>query len=163
MTSTIALSAFFIGAIAGLRTMTAPAFVAWAARLGRLRLDGTLLSFLGQPLTAWVFTALALGELVGDKLPSTPARTRPGPFVARIVSGAVCGGAITAGTGGALAVGAVLGAIGAVAGTIGGYNARVRLVPALNVPDSVVALVEDLVAVGGALLIVSELSGVGAR
>lgn len=157
------LSAFFIGAIAGLRTMTAPAFVAWAARVGRLRLDGTLLSFLGLPVTPWVFTALALGELVADKLPSTPGRTRPGPFVARIVSGAMSGGAITAGSGGPLAVGAVLGAIGAVSGTLAGYNARVRLVPALQVPDSVVALVEDLVAVGGALLIVTGVSGAAGR
>jgi uncharacterized membrane protein len=134
--------------------MTAPAFVAWAARLGRLRLEGTLLSFLGLPVTAWVFSALALGELVADKLPNTPARTRPGPFIARIVSGAMSGGAITAGAGGSLVVGAVLGALGAVAGLLAGYNARVRLVPALKVPDSVVALMEDLVAVGGSLLIV---------
>ena len=143
--------------------MTAPTFVAWAARLGRLRLDGTLLSFLGLPVTAWVFTALALGELVADKLPRTPARTRPGPFVARMVSGAMSGGAITAGTGGSLAVGAVLGAVGAVVGTLGGYNARVRLVPALKLPDSVIALVEDLVAVGGSLLIVAGLNGAGPR
>jgi len=161
MTTTLAICAFFIGAVAGLRTMTAPAFVAWAARLGRLRLDGTLLAFLGLPVTAWVFTALALGELVADKLPSTPARTKPGPFVGRIVSGAMSGGAIAAGSGGSLAAGAALGAVGAVVGTLVGYNARVRLVPALKVPDSVVALVEDLVAVGGALLIVSGLGGVG--
>lgn len=137
--------------------MTPPAFVAWAARLGRLRLEGTLLSFLGVPVTAWVFSALALGELVADKLPSTPARTRPGPFVARMVSGAMSGGAVAAGSGGALGVGAVLGAVGAVVGTLAGYNARVRLVPALGVPDTVVALVEDLVAVGGALAIVAGL------
>lgn len=143
--------------------MTAPTFVAWAARLGRLRLDGTLLSFLGLPVTSWVFTALALGELVADKLPNTPSRTRPGPFVARLVSGAMSGGAITAGTGGSLAAGAGLGAIGAVVGALGGYNARVRLVPALKVPDTVVALLEDLVAVGGALLIVAALHGTGMR
>ena len=143
--------------------MTDPTFVAWAARLGRLRLDGTLLSFLGLPVTSWVFTALALGELVADKLPNTPSRTRPGPFVARLVSGAMSGGAITAGTGGSLAAGAGLGAIGAVVGALGGYNARVRLVPALKVPDTVVALLEDLVAVGGALLIVAALHGTGVR
>lgn len=137
--------------------MTPPAFVAWAARLGRLRLEGTPLSFLGVPVTAWVFSALALGELVADKLPSTPARTRPGPFVARMVSGAMSGGAVAAGSGGSLGVGAVLGAVGAVVGTLAGYNARVRLVPALGVPDTVVALVEDLVAVGGALAIVAGL------
>jgi uncharacterized membrane protein len=161
--TTIAVSAFLIGAIAGLRTMTAPTFVAWAARLGRLRLDGTLLSFLGLPVTAWVFTALALGELVADKLPNTPARTRPGAFIARIVSGAMSGGALTVGVGGPLAIGAVLGAIGAVVGTLAGYHARLRLVPALNVPDTVVALVEDLLAVGGALVIVTALNGAPER
>jgi uncharacterized membrane protein len=155
----VGLSAFFIGAVAGLRTMTAPAFVAWAARLGLLRLDGTPLSFLGLPVTAWVFTVLAIGELVADKLPSTPARTRPGAFIGRIVSGAMSGGAITAGTGGSLAAGAVFGAIGAVIGTLGGYNARVRLVRGLKVPDTVIALAEDLIAVGGALLIVAALHG----
>jgi uncharacterized membrane protein len=137
--------------------MTAPTFVAWAAHLGRLRLDGTPLSFLGLPVTPWVFTALALGELVADKLPRTPARTRPGPFIARIVSGALSGGAITAGIGGSLVLGGLLGAIGAVLGTMGGYHARARLVPALKVPDAAVALVEDLVAVGGSLLIVAGL------
>ena len=143
--------------------MTPLAFVAWAAHLGRLRLDGTPLSFLGLPVTAWVFTALALGELVGDKLPTTPARTRPGPFIARLVSGAMSGGAITAGAGGSLAVGAALGTIGAAFGTLAGYNARIRLVPALKVPDTVVALVEDLVAVGGALLVIAGLNMAAAR
>jgi uncharacterized membrane protein len=143
--------------------MTPLAFVAWAAHLGRLRLEGTPLSFLGLPVTAWVFTALALGELVGDKLPSTPARTRPGPFIARLVSGAMSGGAFTAGVGGPLAVGAALGAVGAAFGTLAGYHARIRLVPALKVPDTVVALGEDLVAVGGALLVIAGLNMAAAR
>ncbi|MGH7516102.1 MAG: DUF4126 family protein, partial [Gemmatimonadales bacterium] len=43
----------------------------------------------------------------------------------------------------------------AVAGTLGGYQARTRLVPALKVPDYVVALAEDVVAVGGAVMIVA--------
>ena len=50
--------------------------------------------------------------------------------------------------------GAVVGALGGVAGTLGGYRARVGLVRALGVPDYVVALAEDAVAVGGALLLV---------
>ena len=51
--------------------------------------------------------------------------------------------------------GAIIGALGAVAGTLGGYRARTGLVRKLGVPDFVVALAEDIVAVGGALLIVS--------
>jgi len=147
--------AFAIGVVAGLRSMTAPAAVAWAARLGHLHLEGTPLSFLASPVAAYLLSALALGELVADKLPKTPSRTRPGPFVGRIITGGLAAAALTAGAGGSLALGAVLGAIGAVAGTLGGYQARTRLVRALNVPDYVVALAEDVVAIGGAWLILA--------
>ena len=61
---------------------------------------------------------------------------------------------LTAGTGQSLALGAIVGALGAVGGTLGGYKARTGLVRALGVPDYVVALAEDAVAVGGALLII---------
>ena len=50
--------------------------------------------------------------------------------------------------------GALLGAIGAVIGTFAGYKARVGLVKSLGVPDFVVAIPEDLVAIGLALLMV---------
>jgi uncharacterized membrane protein len=153
-TVTLAVLAILIGVIAGLRSMTAPAFVAWGARLGWLRLEGTALAFLGSAVAAWLLVAFALGELVADKLPRTPSRTRPGPFAARILTGALSGAALTAATGASPIAGAVLGALGAVAGTLGGYAARTRLVPVLGVPDAVVALAEDVVAVGGAVLIV---------
>jgi uncharacterized membrane protein len=149
------LLAFAIGVVAGLRAMTAPAAVAWAARLGWLHLDDTPLAFLSSGVAAYVFTALMIGELVADKLPRTPSRTRPGPFVGRIAAGGLAGAALIAGTGGSLALGALLGAIGAVAGTLGGYTARTRLVRMLAVPDYVVALGEDILAIGGAFLILS--------
>jgi uncharacterized membrane protein len=149
------LLAFAIGVVAGLRSMTAPAAVTWAARLGWLHLDDTPLAFLGSGVAAYVFTALMIGELVADKLPRTPSRTRPGPFVGRIAAGGLAGAALIAGTGGSLALGALLGAIGAVAGTLGGYTARTRLVRVLAVPDYVVALGEDILAIGGAFLILS--------
>lgn len=147
--------AFAIGVVAGLRSMTAPAAVAWAARFGWLDLETTPLAFLGSAAARYVLTALMLAELVADKLPFTPSRTRPGPFLGRIVSGGLSGAALTAGLGGTLAVGALAGALGAVAGTLGGYRARTGLVRTLRTPDYVVALGEDIVAVGGAFLIVA--------
>jgi uncharacterized membrane protein len=156
-TTPIAL-AFALGITAGLRSMTPPAAVAWGAHLGWLHLEGTPLAFLGSAAAAYLLTGLMLAELVADKLPGAPSRTRPGPFIARIVTGGLAGAALTAGTGGSLPAGAVLGALGAAAGTLGGYAARTRLVPALRVPDYVVALAEDVVAVGGAFLIVSAAS-----
>jgi uncharacterized membrane protein len=149
--------AFVLGVVAGLRSMTAPAIVAWAARLGWLHLEGTPLSFLGIPWVTYLLTAFMLAELVSDKLPRTPARTMVGPFIARILLGGLAGAALVVGSGGSLALGAVLGGLGGIAGTLGGYRARTGLVRALRVPDYVVALAEDCVAVGGALLVVSPL------
>ena len=51
--------------------------------------------------------------------------------------------------------GAMVGALGAVTGAFAGYNYRRLLSPA--VPDLLLALIEDLVAVGGGFLIVSRL------
>jgi uncharacterized membrane protein len=116
---TIYLLAILIGVIAGLRTMTAPAAVSWAAHLGVLHLEGTWLAFLGNAYVPWIFTLAALGELVADQFPKTPSRKEPVPFGARIVSGALSGAAVgvAAGSG---AAGLALGAVGAVLGTLGG-------------------------------------------
>jgi uncharacterized membrane protein len=147
--------AFALGIVAGLRSMTPPAVVAWAAYFGWIGLDGTPLAFLASAPARYILLAAMLGELVADKLPFTPARTGIGSFTARTVSGAFSGAALAVGLGASPAPGAVAGALGAVAGTLGGYKARTGLVRALGVPDFPVALIEDLVAVGTALLVVA--------
>ena len=73
----ILLLALVIGIVAGLRAMTAPAAVSWAARAGWLDLGGTWLAFMGHAFTPWILTVLALAELVTDQLPTTPSRTVP--------------------------------------------------------------------------------------
>lgn len=147
--------AFWIGVVAGLRSMTAPAVVSWAARLGRIHLEATPLAFLGYAATPWIVSVLALAELVADQLPKTPSRRTPGPFLARIVVGALCGAALGATVEAALG-GAIAGALGAIAGTLGGYEFRVRLARAAG-RDLPIALLEDAIAIGGGLLIVSRL------
>jgi len=148
--------AFGIGIVAGLRSMTAPAVVSWAARLGWLPVESTPLAFLGYAATPYIVSLLALGELVADKLPKTPSRKTPVPFGARVVMGALSGAAVAAGGGQSALVGAVVGALGGLAGTLGGYQLRTGLVQALKVPDFVVALLEDAVAVGSGLFLVSR-------
>ncbi len=148
--------AFLIGVVAGLRSMTAPAVVSWAARLGWLRLGGTPLAFLGATVTPYILSVLAIGELINDKLPKTPSRKTPVPFAARVVMGALCGAALGA-PGQALTGGIVAGGLGAVAGTLGGYEARTGLVKATGGKDLPIALIEDAIAIGGALWIVSQL------
>ena len=145
---------FLIGVIAGLRSMTAPAAVSWAARLGWVHVENTWLAFLGFQFTPYIITVLAIGELIADKLPKTPSRKTAGPFGFRIVLGALCGAALSGGS----ITGAIAGALGAVAGTLGGYEFRRRLVKATGGQDLPIALLEDLIAVGGAILIVSRFS-----
>jgi uncharacterized membrane protein len=157
-TTTVLALAFAIGIVAGLRTFTAPAVVSWAARLSWLDLGNTWAAFLGYAATPYVVSLMALGELVNDKLPKTPSRKSPGPFIGRIVVGAFSGAALCSARKQSFLLGALLGALGAVAGTLGGYEARTRLVKALGVPDLVIALLEDTVAVGGGLLLVSRFS-----
>jgi uncharacterized membrane protein len=149
---TVVLLATLIGVIAGLRTMMAPAAVSWAAALGWLELGGTPLAFLGYTWTPWILTALAAVELVTDQLPSTPSRTVPVQFGARLVSGALAGAAIGAASN-LLIVGAIAGIAGAIVGTLGGRMFRARLASAFR-KDPPAALIEDAVAILGAFLVV---------
>lgn len=149
--------AFLIGVVAGLRSMTAPAVVSWGARLGWLHLENTWLAFLGSSIAPYILSALAIGELINDKLPKTPSRKAPAPFAARIAMGALCGAALGASTQAQLG-GVLAGTLGAVAGTLGGYQARTRLGKAIGGKDLPVALLEDAIAVCAAFWIVSRFS-----
>jgi uncharacterized membrane protein len=149
--------AFLIGVVAGLRSLTAPAAVSWAARLGWLHLENTWLAFLGFAATPYIFTVLAMGELIADKLPKTPSRKAPVGFSARILVGAMCG-AVFGAPSDALIGGLLAGVLGAVAGTLGGYEFRVRLVKATGGKDLPIALLEDAIAIGGAIFVVCRFS-----
>jgi uncharacterized membrane protein len=146
----IFINAFLIGIASGLRTMIGLAAVSWAAHIGILPLDHTWLAFLGYAFSPYILTLLALGELVNDKLPKTPSRLIPPQFIARIVTGALCGLAIGF-SGNGIVVGLVAAVAGAVAGTLGGARARNVLAKTFG-RDLPAALLEDAVALGIAAL-----------
>ena len=152
----ICILAFLIGAVTGLRALAPAAVVSWAAHLGWLHFQGTWFAFLGAAVTPYILSILALGELITDKLPRTPSRKIPMQFGARIVMGALSGAALAASDGVWIA-GLVAGVVGAIVGTFGGAELRGRLSLAVG-KDSPIALLEDAVATGGALLIVSRLA-----
>jgi uncharacterized membrane protein len=154
--SHVVLLAFLIGVIAGLRSLTAPAVVAWSAHRGWMPLHDTPLSFMASRPAVVIFILVALVELVADKLPLTPSRLAPAGLGARVTFGALSGAAVAAAGAQSIVLGAVLGGAGGVAGAFAGYHARTGLVKALQVPDWVVAICEDAVAIGGGLLIVSR-------
>jgi uncharacterized membrane protein len=145
------LLALLIGIVAGLRAMTPPALVAWAAHLGWIDLSGSWLGFFANTWVRWILTLLAIVELVTDQLPSTPSRTVPIQFGARIATGALSGAALGT-AGGAMVGGLLAGVIGAVIGTLGGRALRARLASAFG-SDRPGAFIEDAIAIGGALLI----------
>jgi uncharacterized membrane protein len=153
----ILVLALLIGVVAGLRAFTAPAAVSWGAALGWIPLEGTWAAFMGWTFTPYIISALALAELISDQLPNTPSRKVPMQFGARVVMGAFAG-AVIGTSAGQLIGGLIAGAVGAVIGTLGGYEARSRLVKAIGGNDLPIALLEDVIAVLGALWIVSAVS-----
>ena len=154
--SQVLLLAFLIGVISGLRGLTAPAVVAWAANRHWLNLLHSPLAVMGSTAAVAIFTVLALGELVADKLPSTPNRTGLAGLIGRAMFGGLAGAGVAVSWMQSMGLGAVLGAAGGIAGAFAGYQVRTGLVRALKVPDFVIALLEDAVAIGGGLLIVSR-------
>ncbi len=154
--SEVLLLAFLIGVVAGLRSLTAPAVLAWAAHHNWLNIHNSPLSFMASRAAVIIFMLLAVVELIADQLPKTPPRTAPPGLIARIVMGALCGAGIAIAGSQSLWTGALLGIVGALLGTFGGYQARAGLVRALKVPDLVIATLEDIVAIGGGLFIVSR-------
>jgi uncharacterized membrane protein len=144
--------ALLAGIVAGSRTLTAPAAVSWAAHLGYLKLEDSWLAFMGYSWTPWIFTLLALVELVADQLPSTPSRKVPTQFGARIASGALCGATLGASAGVWIA-GLVAGVIGAVIGTYGGAEIRRRMAEAFG-RDPPAAFIEDVGAIVLGLIVV---------
>jgi uncharacterized membrane protein len=142
-----------IGAVAGLRSMTAPALIAQAARTGSIELKNGPAAFLGTQQGANIATTLAVLELVADKLPSTPNRTSPVPLLARAVSGAIAGAAVCSARKQPWLPGAVVGALAAIGAAYAGYTIRRKLTDDAELPDFWVALAEDAVTVGIAVAV----------
>jgi uncharacterized membrane protein len=90
--------------------------------------------------------------LITDQLPSTPSRKVPMQFAARLIMGALTGATIGA-SGGSLVGGLIAGVVGAAVGTFGGAAARGKLAAAFG-KDTPAALIEDAIAIIGALIIV---------
>ncbi len=147
--------ALCLGIVSGLRAMTSPAVVSWAARLGILALAGTHLAFLGYAATPWVLTLLAIAEIVNDKRPSTPSRKVPAQVAGRVGSGALVGAAVGI-IAGSVVFGLLAGVVGSLIGTYGGAAVRARLAKAFG-RDLPAALLEDAVAILLAIFAVSRI------
>ncbi|MFT3925315.1 MAG: DUF4126 family protein [Myxococcales bacterium] len=156
----IYLLALAIGVVAGMRALLAPAAVSWAAHLGWLDLHDSWAGFIGNRWVAYVLGVMAVGELITDQLPKTPARVVPVQFAARIINGTFCGAVVgTAATAFMPIGGALMGALGAVLGTRGGYAFRQHFADLHGGIDRPGAFFEDAVAILGALTIMRAVGG----
>lgn len=148
-----------LGVVTGMRSMTAMAVLCWFAYKGDLSLDDTWAAWAGKLVTAIIFTVLATGELVADKLPKTPNRTAPFPLLARVIIGGLVGAIVAAGLNGSEFEGVILGVGGALIGAFGGFLVRREIVIRLGCKDWQVALAEDAVAILCAIMAMGIVTG----
>lgn len=148
-----------MGAVAGLRSMTAPATVSRLATRG-WPVGSRSIEFLNSVVSMRTFVLLAAGELIADKLPFLPSRTKPPSLIVRGISGALSGAAVCSAKKKSVLAGILIGAGAAIGASFAAYELRKRAAKALHVPDPVIAVAEDALAVGSGLLVLSRL-GVG--
>jgi uncharacterized membrane protein len=139
------VGAALIGVVAGLRSTMPLALLAWekGSQPGNA---GTLSHLLDIPVVKVATGLAAVGEVIADKMPSIPGRLNQGPFMARLVSGALAGMFITSQARRSPALGAVLGAAGAGLGSYTGYSYRIVLPATTHIADFLWAVVEDITA-----------------
>lgn len=127
----IVLLAAAIGFAAGLRSMMPLAAVRYPK----------------HDWTSVLFIVLAVAELIGDKLPNAPPRTKWYAFLFRLIVGGYAGGVVAASAEAPFLAGALIGIVGALIGTRAGYVWRTGVRARLGGADIVYALIEDVVAI----------------
>lgn len=148
-----------LGGLTGLRTFTPLAVVCWFAYRGHLDVEDTWGGWAARLSVVTIITLLAAGELLGDKLPQTPNRTALLPLIARIAVGGLVGALAATGLHGSAIEGALLGSASAFAGTFVGFHIRRHLVVENGIKDIWVALTEDALTIGLAILAMGIVTG----
>lgn len=141
------------GAVAGMRTMLAPAALGWAARQNRVPgLESTPFAPLGSRPVSSALYLFSLGELLADKTPNIVSRLAPQAILGRAASGALTGAALFASSGCRKTSGAALGGSAALLSAYVFYHLRRKAGESTGVSDPLLGLFED----GVAFLIISR-------
>jgi uncharacterized membrane protein len=148
-----------LGLVTGLRTFTPMAVLCWFAYFGKLTVDESWASWTAKLVAAILFTVLALAELVGDKLPKTPARTALFPLIGRLAFGGLIGAIAAASLNGSEVEGVILSVLGVAVGAFGGFLIRREVVQRLGCKDWPVALLEDVSAILCAVFAMGVITG----
>jgi len=138
-----------IGTLAGMRTSSAPAVTSQIlSHHHSKRLEKSPLNFMQSKIVANTLTVLSLSEVVMDKLPSTPNRTRPAGVIFRGLSGALAGASIYKSSGNNVLVGSLLGAATAVASTYLSFIVRKSAGKRTSIIDPILGGIEDALVIG---------------
>jgi uncharacterized membrane protein len=148
-----------LGVVTGMRTFVPMAVLCWFAYRGDLPVDGTWAGWTGHLVTAIIFSLLAIGEIVGDKLPKAPPRTNLLGMTGRIIFGGLVGAIVATGLDGSVFEGILLSVSGAFVGAHAGYLVRRELVILLHWKDWHVAVFEDVIGVVWAVLAMGVVTG----
>jgi len=149
-------TAAVVGATAGLRSFSAPTVISYLSRQGLLP-GNSKLSFLARPSTGVTAAVLAAGELIADKLPFIPRRTKIGPLTARALSGGLAGAAIFSSRKKPIWTGILIGAGAAIGATYAAYELRKRAGAALKIPDPILAIAEDAIVAASSYAVISRM------
>jgi uncharacterized membrane protein len=160
------MSYILIGFMAGLRSMTSLAAIAWAQKWGWLLPRGVF-AMAGSTPAQVLLSAAASGEHFVDKLPFTPSRLQTPSLIVRANTGGLSGAIMASAGGESPTRGALLGAVGAVLGSYAGYHFRMALTSkavasaeargsSTEVAKLLVAVVEDMIAVAGSFWVLSK-------
>jgi len=156
-----------LGMCTGLRTMTPIAVLCWFSYV-----HGNWARWNGGPplvLEGWrhfaaylpsvvIFTLMALGEYIGDKLPKTPSRIGAIGLTGRLLFGVAVAVILAPRVGLSPVLAGVAGAAGALMGAYGGWFARTKLAEAVG-KDWPVANVEDWIAIAASILLMNVVAG----
>lgn len=126
-----------LGAASGLRSQLGVATVV-------VKSDPSLPQILRRPWTRRLLAVAAAGELVVDKLPTTPSRLEPAGLAGRLVLGALAAGLFAETRQSSWLPAAAIGATSAAFAAKVGHDVREQ--SARSAPDPAVALVEDALA-----------------
>jgi uncharacterized membrane protein len=148
-------AAVTLGAVSGMRSMMAPAVIAWAARKSDLNLESTPFSAFKGPGIGRTAAALVVGEMVAGKTPFAPYGTDSAALLSRAVAGGAAGAAVFKARGENILMGALVGAAAAVGAAYATYHLRRALARRFQLSDRAVALAEDAIAMTAGLVAIA--------
>lgn len=105
-----------------------------------------IVQFFNSKKSLMALSMSGAGEMIMDKLPTTPDRIDPGGLSARIISGAVCGAAVSKAAGKKPLPGIITGGLAALVSSFAFYYLRKKFSKAAKITDPIVGAAEDAVA-----------------